>query len=78
MYKQVTTRQTIQSQSNKTGKRNQMQMRNQYDACLSLTQAMSSCVGCLPAPDITRTQVPDMVFQMHQCAYKSYGQAASV
>ncbi|QHO59476.1 uncharacterized protein DS421_3g99410 [Arachis hypogaea] len=55
-----------------------MQMRNQYDACLSLTQAMSSCVGCLPAPNIIRAQVPYMVFQMHQCAYKSYGQAASV
>ncbi|QHO34953.1 uncharacterized protein DS421_9g271470 [Arachis hypogaea] len=73
MYKQVTTRQTIQSQSNKTSKRNQMQMCKQYDACLSLTQAMSSCVGCLPAPDITQAQVPDMAFQMHQCAYELYG-----
>ena len=65
MYKQVTTRQTIQSQSNKTSKRNQMQMCKQHDACLSLTQAMSSYVGCLLASDITRVQVPNMAFQMH-------------
>ncbi|QHN78204.1 uncharacterized protein DS421_19g659360 [Arachis hypogaea] len=51
-------------------------MCKQHDARLSVTQVMSSCVGCLPAPDITRAQVPDMAFQMHQCAYKSILMAA--